>query len=560
MDIRKWNIFLLFLTLCCLCSEMLNAKQKIAYPKELTSFEICNDTSELSFKQIQQLPPTSFKSYNGEKLFRNKTYWCRFKINKLQATRHNYYIHFNSLISYLWLYHPTDTGSYITYKGGSLVPEKERSTIGFRKDKLPFHIIHNPDKFYYIKIRTTFELSFNLNNIEVLPAKKFETIIFNDYLFQFFFFGMAAIILILNITLFLLTKDRLNLYYSLYLFFTTVYFLCFYQILERFLFNNHPRIDLELSRSLSFIPLIYVFFFIKILIKKKEIHYNKLLKTYVIGISIICFLLIIISIFDYYLYMEINDYYLIGNGIFIITLFFMFFRKVSTSIKIILTGSLFMVIGALVSTIANFGTITPTHIYCFQIGCLIEIILFTIAINFIYHNERINTLNLRLKNSILLNKQFEKEKENRIMKEEIEQKKRMLASKAMLISQKEDLMQYVVKELTKYKNRNTDNSHNIDDIISQLKSNVLRNSWKEFEILFSKTHPEFYKQLNEKYPGLSPNETKICTFLRLNFTTKEIANITGKSLNSIDVARYRMRKKMNLTTDTNLSTILASIG
>jgi len=69
-------------------------------------------------------------------------------------------------------------------------------------------------------------------------------------------------------------------------------------------------------------------------------------------------------------------------------------------------------------------------------------------------------------------------------------------------------------------------------------------------------HNKFYNTLNSKFPDLTPNELKLCAFLRLNMSTKEIAAITYQSYNSLSTARYRLRKKLGLDEHTNLITYL----
>ena len=61
----------------------------------------------------------------------------------------------------------------------------------------------------------------------------------------------------------------------------------------------------------------------------------------------------------------------------------------------------------------------------------------------------------------------------------------------------------------------------------------------------------------EKYPDLTPNEKKICAFLRLNMSTKDICAITYQSVRSIDMARFRLRKKIGLDSDENLVSFLS---
>jgi len=85
-----------------------------------------------------------------------------------------------------------------------------------------------------------------------------------------------------------------------------------------------------------------------------------------------------------------------------------------------------------------------------------------------------------------------------------------------------------------------------------MQSNVDNTVWGEFEVRFQQVHQDFYEKLREKYPDLTPNEIKICAFLKLNMTTKDISAITFQTVKSIQVARNRLRKKMGISRDENL--------
>lgn len=103
-----------------------------------------------------------------------------------------------------------------------------------------------------------------------------------------------------------------------------------------------------------------------------------------------------------------------------------------------------------------------------------------------------------------------------------------------------------------------ENKKVIGDLIKELESNSGMVSWEEFEVRFQKVYTGFYKKLSTLYPDLSPNELRLCAFLRLNMTTKEISAITYQSINSITVARYRLRKKLGLDTNENLVGFLST--
>lgn len=84
------------------------------------------------------------------------------------------------------------------------------------------------------------------------------------------------------------------------------------------------------------------------------------------------------------------------------------------------------------------------------------------------------------------------------------------------------------------------------------------NEWKDFSYYFGQVHPSFYQNLQSRFPDLSLKEKRLCAFLRLGLSSKEIAAITFVETRSVESARNRLRKKLNLDVDENLTTFLSS--
>jgi len=137
-------------------------------------------------------------------------------------------------------------------------------------------------------------------------------------------------------------------------------------------------------------------------------------------------------------------------------------------------------------------------------------------------------------------------------------KERELTTKTISINQKNQILEGLIGELDKLKNSNASSS-SILQLQNQLKTELSPNTWKEFEIQFNEVHPGFQNQLLKRFPELSPSERRLCSFLRLDMNTREIASLTGQTFKSIEVARTRIRKKMNLSRVDNLSNFIASI-
>jgi len=69
----------------------------------------------------------------------------------------------------------------------------------------------------------------------------------------------------------------------------------------------------------------------------------------------------------------------------------------------------------------------------------------------------------------------------------------------------------------------------------------------------------FFKKLLDNYPNLTPHDLRMCSYLRMNFSTKEIAKLLNVSARGVEISRYRLRKKLNLGHDVNLTGFLMSI-
>lgn len=80
--------------------------------------------------------------------------------------------------------------------------------------------------------------------------------------------------------------------------------------------------------------------------------------------------------------------------------------------------------------------------------------------------------------------------------------------------------------------------------------------WKQFDMQFTEIHPLFFKNLLNKHPNLSPSELKLSSLIYLKLETKEIAYILHQSYDSIKVSRSRLRRKLLLSEDANMSTYL----
>lgn len=169
-------------------------------------------------------------------------------------------------------------------------------------------------------------------------------------------------------------------------------------------------------------------------------------------------------------------------------------------------------------------------------------------------------LNQRNKTSRVILTKLNLELEKKQLDNVLDYKNKELTTNMMYLLEKNEFIISIAKKLVDIKTELKGGDRMIvQQIINELKNNTSKNTWDEFELRFMEVNETFYQSLNERYPDLTPNERKLCAFLRLNMSTKEISTITHQSLNTINVARSRLRKKLNIEQEENLIAHLAQL-
>jgi DNA-binding CsgD family transcriptional regulator len=138
---------------------------------------------------------------------------------------------------------------------------------------------------------------------------------------------------------------------------------------------------------------------------------------------------------------------------------------------------------------------------------------------------------------------------------EIEFRESQLSAMTLQMLQKNELMQELKEQLDRNKESAGDTS--LNKIIS--KGFNQDKEWQDFNKHFESINKNFYSHLKEAYPDISPNDLKLCALIRLNLSTKEMAGILNISPDSVKTARYRLRKKLHLNTEDNLTEFIMKL-
>jgi AraC family chitin signaling transcriptional activator len=145
---------------------------------------------------------------------------------------------------------------------------------------------------------------------------------------------------------------------------------------------------------------------------------------------------------------------------------------------------------------------------------------------------------------------------NEKLKTDVRHKSKELANTTMSIIQKNQILQQIKDVLQKLGKNDVKYSENKDlyRLVKKINKEIEhQDNWTVFEKNFDKVHENFLQRLKEKHSELTPKDLRLAAYLRMNLSSKEIAPLLNISVRSVEISRYRLRKKMDLPHDQNLT-------
>jgi len=169
--------------------------------------------------------------------------------------------------------------------------------------------------------------------------------------------------------------------------------------------------------------------------------------------------------------------------------------------------------------------------------------------NYMKHKQRLMDENRRK----MERTQIESEREivklkNQQLKKDIEAKNKELASTAMSLINKNELLNGIKNDLLHIKDKSSR-----DEVVRVINKNLNNSSdWEFFQKAFDHADKDFLTKIKTVHPELTANDLKFCAYLRLNLSSKEIAPLLNISVRSVEIKRYRLRKKLGISHEMNL--------
>ncbi|WP_348797241.1 helix-turn-helix and ligand-binding sensor domain-containing protein [Flavobacterium adhaerens] len=167
------------------------------------------------------------------------------------------------------------------------------------------------------------------------------------------------------------------------------------------------------------------------------------------------------------------------------------------------------------------------------------------------HQKAILEMELKAENELNI-----QEYEKHILELELQTKSSEVAGKSLSIAKQSEMIENIQNILETESDLNKLKS----EIKKAIKINAAnKHEWEIFETNLNQIHNEFIVALSKKFPNLTPKDIKLCVYLKMNLSSKEIAPLMNISFRGVELHRYRLRKKLGLSQEETLSKFLLSI-
>ena len=146
------------------------------------------------------------------------------------------------------------------------------------------------------------------------------------------------------------------------------------------------------------------------------------------------------------------------------------------------------------------------------------------------------------------------------LENELKHRQSELADSTMNLMRKNDMLQTLDEQMDQLSEsvRREDAKAKITQKIKEIRHDIQQNinedeGWDKFEENFNLVYDNFMKRLTGQFPDLKMNDRRLCAYLRMGLSSKEMASLLNTSVRSIETARYRLRKKLDMEQGDNLT-------
>ncbi|MCZ8214743.1 MAG: LuxR C-terminal-related transcriptional regulator, partial [Cyclobacteriaceae bacterium] len=159
------------------------------------------------------------------------------------------------------------------------------------------------------------------------------------------------------------------------------------------------------------------------------------------------------------------------------------------------------------------------------------------------------------------NSQKKQKLSNLLLQQELDKRNKDLHDQALKMIYMNNSFMEIEESLKRLHFQSTDSAKDVRQLLSNLQLNkTIEKEWDNFNRYFGTVHGNFFDKINAEFPDLSTSEKRLASLIRMNLTNREIASILNIESSSVKIAKYRLKKKLNLDEETDIHSFFQSLG
>ena len=565
MEKRYKSLVSRFVFMLLLCSvSMANAMVTISegvkdFRVPISEIKMLDDSSHFSFQSISSNTFASmFTAVTSEDNFLlDHPYWLKFEIKNLSKTEKSWYLQLPLHAEKLMIYIVDTKGNYKEYITGQETdfysrPNKIRTIVfdlPFENDQPLTVYLHTISKKHH---DATFVVATHQDYIETHTK---------GYLVNGLIYGMLILMAIYNFIIYLSIKDKIYIYYILYII-SSAFFISWKDGLGfQFLWPHTPQLN-QYHHSLGLYLLMISFMLYANNFLELKTKYSKAYFT-TFGIILLNTIFFLFNILDPSFFDPLPFLYLLSFLYFFVLAVYFTVQGYLPARYLLITLSCTLT-ALLVIKLRYLGWLEWNwfieHILTYAV--VIDAIVMSLAI-------RDKLVYLRRAKEKAMAEMFIEEQQkaeselvqlrNNQLESEIVYKNNELSILATNLAQNNELFSSLKRELLAI-SKEAPTVSSLNKLIRDIdKGSEFDNNWEQFQLNFDKAHHNFLSKLRERFPSLKSTDLLFCAYLKLNKSNKEIASLLNMTISAVEKRRFRLREKLLLDNDVTLTDYLANL-
>ncbi|MDM8161833.1 hypothetical protein QUH73_18600 [Labilibaculum sp. K2S] len=412
-----------------------------------------------------------------------------------------------------------------------------------------YRCVGNED-YIYVLISNDSDVTTQLKEITWLTEEQLSGMILSQFTEEFLLLAIVSFLIIVFAIISLVHRRKKHLYYFLGLVSILAYSFYLFDI------ETNERVKDLLIRSFGLSMLFNYVFIIENISDYLNEQQRKIAAVGLNSLVVISALSILSVVFNFWYFFSMELFVwavmLIAGSIFFLSVN----SRVKSVDKLLIFKIMVFNITMLIMISQYFNAISHDYLRIFLCGIIMKEIILSA-----YYIKRISILKTADKRKLDFIKKLkgdynEEMYTKNFLKTELQNTEEKIVQNTMMIEDKERL----IIDLEKMLKSNLDafSMAKVRPIINKIQEVEKHIGIKQFDFHFQRVNQELFDKLQHNFPQLTANDLKLCAFIRMNLNSKEIAAITGKSPSSVDVSRFRLRKKLSVESNSDLLVLLSA--